>query len=63
MKRTVTYTQVKSLIGSTQTIRATLKGLGLRHMHKTVTRNDTPELRGMLGKVQHLVQIVEVKEC
>ena len=63
MKRTVTYTQVKSLIGSTKSIRATLKGLGLQHMHKTVTRNDTPELRGMLGKAQHLVKVVEGNEC
>lgn len=63
MKRNVTYTQVKSVIGSTKSIRATVKGLGLQHTHMVVTRNDTPELRGMLGKVQHLVQVIEVKEC
>ena len=50
MNDTITYTQVKSYIGSTKAVRATLKGLGLLRMHMTVTRKDTPELRGMLDK-------------
>lgn len=57
MDKTVTYTQVKSCIGSPKTIRATLAGLGLNKMYKTVTRKDTPELRGMLHKVQHLLKL------
>lgn len=57
MKETITYTQVKSAIGSTQGIRATLTGLGLTKMYKTVTKKNTPELRGMLHKVQHLVKL------
>ncbi|MFN6091181.1 MAG: 50S ribosomal protein L30 [Bacteroidota bacterium] len=36
----------------------TLKALGLR-MHKTVEMNDTPQLRGMIAKVSHLVKVVE----
>ncbi|NLB08028.1 MAG: 50S ribosomal protein L30 [Desulfobulbaceae bacterium] len=59
MNETLTYTQVKSAIGSTQTIRATLTGLGLTKLYKTVTRKNTPELRGMLNKVQHLVKMEE----
>ncbi len=59
MAKTITFTQVKSGIGSTKKIRATLTGLGLTKMHKTVTRKDTPELRGMLAKVQHLVRVEE----
>jgi len=59
MAETITFTLVKSGIGSTQKIRATLIGLGLTKMNKTITRKDTPELRGMLGKVQHLVRIEE----
>ncbi len=59
MAETITYTQVKSGIGSTKKIRATLTGLGLTKMHKTVTRKDTPEVRGMLAKVGHLVRIGE----
>lgn len=62
-ENTITYTQVKSCIGSTQAIRATLKGLGLLRINMTVTRKDTPELRGMLNKVQHLVRTEENKSC
>jgi large subunit ribosomal protein L30 len=57
MDKTITFTQVKSAIGSPQPIRATLVGLGLTKMYKTVTRKDTPELRGMLKKVGHLVKM------
>ena len=59
MSDTVTITQVKSGIGSTKKIRATLVGLGLTKMQKTVTRKDTPELRGMIRKVQHLIRVEE----
>lgn len=57
MSETITMTQVKSGIGSTRKIRATLVGLGLTKMNKTVTRKDTPEIRGMLNKVKHLVRV------
>lgn len=59
MAETVTFTLVKSGIGSTKKIKATLTGLGLTRMHKTMTRKDTPEIRGMLVKVNHLVRIEE----
>ena len=59
MAETITFTLVKSGIGSTKKIRATLTGLGLTKMNKTITRKDTPELRGMLNKVNHLVRIEE----
>ncbi|WP_028585170.1 50S ribosomal protein L30 [Desulfogranum mediterraneum] len=59
MSDTITLTQVKSGIGSTKKIRATLVGLGLTKMHKTVTRKDTPEIRGMINKVRHLVRVEE----
>jgi len=59
MAETITFTQVKSGIGSTRKIRATLTGLGLTRMNITVTRKDTPEIRGMLLKVNHLVRIEE----
>lgn len=60
MAETITYTLVKSGIDSTKKIQATLTGLGLTKMNKTVTRKDTPETRGMLAKVGHLVRIEEV---
>ena len=59
MAETITFTQVKSGIGSTKKIRATLTGLGLTKMNKTVTRKDTPEIRGMLARVAHLVRVEE----
>ena len=60
MAETITFTLVKSGIGSTKKINATLTGLGLTKMNKTVTRKDTPEIRGMLNKVSHLVKIEEI---
>ncbi len=60
MAETITFTLVKSSIGSTEKIRATLTGLGLTKMNKTITRKNSPELRGMLSKVSHLVRIQEV---
>jgi len=59
MTETITFTLVKSGIGSTEKIRATLTGLGLTKLNKTVTRKNTPEIRGMLNKVKHLVRIDE----
>jgi len=60
MAETITFSQVKSGIGGTKKINATLVGLGLTKMNKKVTRKDTPELRGMLRKVSHLVRIEEI---
>lgn len=59
MADTITFTLVKSEIGSTKKIRATLTGLGLTKLNKTMTRKDTPEIRGMLAKVAHLVRVEE----
>lgn len=51
--------QVKSAIGYDRRQRATLKGLGIRRMHQVVELEDTPAIRGMIGKVSHLVVVVE----
>ncbi len=59
MSDTVTLTQVKSGIGSNEKIRATLIGLGLTRMHKKVVRKNTPEIRGMIAKVRHLITVEE----
>ena len=55
--RTVTVTQTGSPIGRKACQRATLVGLGLNKMHKTRTLQDTPEVRGMINKVKHLVKV------
>ena len=51
-------TLVRSLIGSTKRQRQTVQSLGLRRIRHTVERQDTPEIRGMLTKVAHLVQVI-----
>ena len=50
---------VRSLIGSTKRQRQTVQGLGLRRLRHTVEREDTPEIRGMVSKVAHLIQVIE----
>ena len=59
MAGTLKVTLSRSGIGSTDKIRATLVGLGLTKREKTVIRKDTPEIRGMLRKVEHLVTVEE----
>jgi large subunit ribosomal protein L30 len=54
---TVKVTWVKSMIGSNQRQRATLRGLGLRRLNQTVELKDAPAVRGMIGKVAHLVRV------
>lgn len=58
-KKTLTVTQVRSPIGRPKDQRATLIGLGLNKMRRTRTLEDTPAVRGMIRKVQHLVRVDE----
>ena len=53
----VKITQTGSPIRRTPDQRKTLAGLGLNKMHKTVELKDTPEVRGMIKKVQHMVSV------
>lgn len=50
---------VRSLIGRKEDQRETVKSLGLHKLHQSVTRPDSPSLRGMLKKVAHLVEVTE----
>jgi large subunit ribosomal protein L30 len=59
-KLRITYT--KSVIGANQKQRATVAALGLRRLHQVVEHQDTPEIRGMIRKVAHLVRVEEVAE-
>ncbi len=56
-KKTVIVTQVHSPIGRRGDQRATLIGLGLNKLHRTRELEDTPAVRGMIAKVQHLVRV------
>jgi large subunit ribosomal protein L30 len=54
-------TLVRSVISTTRYQREVVRGLGLRRLNHTVERSDTPEIRGMIAKVAHLLQIESVK--
>lgn len=58
-KKTVKITQTGSPIGRPERQRATLKGLGLNKMGKSVELEDTSSVRGMIRKVPHLVRVEE----
>jgi large subunit ribosomal protein L30 len=53
-------TQMRSTIGTKQNQRATLRTLGLRKIRQTVLREDSPQVRGMIHTVRHLVAVEEV---
>jgi large subunit ribosomal protein L30 len=53
----VKITQIGSPIRRTPDQRKTLIGLGLNKMHRTVELDDTPEVRGMIRKVQHMLSV------
>ena len=58
-KKTIHVTQTGSPIRREKSQRATLLGLGLGKMRKTVELEDTPAIRGMLHKVRHMVEVQE----
>ena len=53
-------TQIGSSIGRPKDQRATLVGLGLNKMHRSRLLDDSPAIRGMIDKVQHLVHVEDV---
>ena len=57
---TLRITQVRSAIGTKPKQRGTLRALGLRRINHTVEHEDRPEIRGMVARVPHLVNVVEV---
>ncbi|MCA9957842.1 MAG: 50S ribosomal protein L30 [Chloroflexota bacterium] len=58
-KLRITYR--KSAIGYTERQKATIKALGFRKLNQTVEQEDSPAIRGMISKVEHLVDVEEVK--
>jgi large subunit ribosomal protein L30 len=55
----LTITQIKSSIGTKPKHRGTLRALGLRKIGDTNTLPDRPEIRGMIARVPHLVEVKE----
>lgn len=55
-EKTIKVTLVKSVIGTKQDHRATVRGLGLRKLNSSSLLEDTPAVRGMIRKVAYLVK-------
>jgi large subunit ribosomal protein L30 len=53
-------TQVRSSIGRRWDQGATLKALGIRKMNQSVVKDDTPQIRGMVRKIEHLLKVEEI---
>ncbi|WP_019807072.1 50S ribosomal protein L30 [Saccharomonospora halophila] len=54
-------TQTRGLVGTQKSQKASLRTLGLRKIHQSVVREDTPQVRGLINAVRHLVNVEEVK--
>jgi large subunit ribosomal protein L30 len=59
MAGTVKVKLIRSMIGRPEKHRKVLRGMGLTRLNKTVEFKDTPEIRGMIDKVSHLVSTEE----
>jgi large subunit ribosomal protein L30 len=57
-KKTLTVKLVKSVAGTMQSHRETVRGLGLRKLNSSRTLEDTPAVRGMINKVSYLVKVL-----
>ena len=57
----IKVTQVRSTIGSLEAHKRTVRALGLKRIRDSRVHEDTPQVRGMVNKVQHLVKVEEVE--
>lgn len=62
MTNKLRITQVRSAIGREFNQKGTLKALGIRKLNSTVIKEDTPQIRGMIRKIRHLLVVEEIKE-
>jgi large subunit ribosomal protein L30 len=62
MAKKLKITQIRSGIGMKDDQCVTVRTLGIRRLHQTVVHNDTPQIRGMIAKVCHLVRVEEIEE-
>jgi large subunit ribosomal protein L30 len=58
-KKTLRIKYVRSSIGRPEKQKRVVRGLGLRKLNQVVERPDTPEIRGMIAKISHLVEIAQ----
>lgn len=59
----IRITQSRSEIGHPAPLRRTLRALGLRGYQRTVEQEDTPQMRGMIRQVSHLVTVVDAESA
>ena len=62
MTNKLRITQVRSAIGREFDQKGTLKALGIRKLNSTVIKEDTPQIRGMIRKIRHLLVVEEIEE-
>ncbi len=61
MAKKLKITQIRSIIDRPKKQKLTIEALGLGRPNYTVEHNDTPQIRGMINKVQHLVKVEETE--
>ncbi|MFH0988592.1 MAG: 50S ribosomal protein L30 [bacterium] len=57
----IKITQIRSIIDELENAKRTIKALGLGRPHYFVVKNDSPQIRGMINAVRHLVRVEELK--
>ncbi len=62
MEKTITVKWIRSAIGRREDQKKTIRGLGFKRLHQTLTLPDRPEIRGMIHHVSHLVEVYPVKD-
>ena len=62
MARRLRIRQVRSASGKHVSQKATVEALGIRRLHQVVEHDDTPQIRGMIFKIRHLVEVEEAKD-
>jgi len=61
MTKKIRITQVHSAIDRSAVQKRTIRALGIRKLYHTVEKADTPQIRGMIKKVEHLLKVEEIK--
>jgi large subunit ribosomal protein L30 len=59
MSKTIRIRQIKGASGHPKDQQQTITALGIHRLHQVIEQNDTPQIRGMIFKVRHLVEVVE----
>jgi large subunit ribosomal protein L30 len=60
VERKLKITQIRSTIGRIKKQKEIIKALGIRKLYQSVMHKDTPQIRGMIEKVKHLVEVKEI---